>query len=85
MDGDPGSRPVETDKAGAAMEEDGPEHGSRPVEGHVEEAKQEGPLLDHDDVSIDEANDITARTSTRLVKFQLFETKSVYPFKSKLT
>lgn len=32
---------------------------------------------DDDDESIDESRDTTSRTSTRLVKFQLFETKTV--------
>jgi hypothetical protein len=78
MNEDPGSRPVETDEPGVAVE-NSPD---KSVESHVEEGKKEGPLLDHDNVSIDEANDdVTSRTSTRLVKFQLFETKSVYPFK----
>ena len=37
------------------------------------------PPETEDDESIDESRDTTSRTSTRLVKFQLFETKAVIP------
>ena len=35
--------------------------------------------------SIDDPNDTTSKTSTRLVKFQLFETKAVSPSSIQLT
>ena len=39
---------------------------------------EESVAVEEDLESIDESRDTTSRTSTRLVKFQLFETKAVH-------
>jgi hypothetical protein len=78
---DDGTKLVETEAREGAGEAEHPISGSNGVEPSENqpalEPKVEEVLLD-DDVSIDDDRDTTTRTSTRLVKFQLFETKSVF-------
>ena len=78
-----------------AVEEDTSKHPKEPgisdsrppttEAGTAPEVKQEESNPSEDDDSIDETRDTTSRTSTRLVKFQLFETKVVLSLLSELS
>jgi hypothetical protein len=78
MEGEPVSKPVGTDNNGVGQEDDSQDDPGLPAEN---ELLPESNLTDGKDNvtddSHDKAQETFARTSTRLVKFQLFETKSV--------
>jgi hypothetical protein len=78
---DDGTKPAETEARESAGEAEYPISGLNGVEPSENQSALEPKLEEariDDEVSIDDDRDTTTRTSTRLVKFQLFETKSVF-------
>jgi hypothetical protein len=67
---------VETDHLQYSREVAGAESTSNQTTSEVKAEESKGY---EDQESADESRDTTSRTSTRLVKFQLFETKAVLP------
>jgi hypothetical protein len=79
---DAGTKPVEIEEREGAGEVEHSVNGLNGVKPSENQSALEPKLEEavlEDDVSIDDERDTTTRTSTRLVKFQLFETKSVRP------
>jgi hypothetical protein len=77
MENEQMSKSVETDNS---QRTDGTDHSTQIGSTGDEitpDVKPEDSKGEEDDVSADESRDTTSRTSTRLVKFQLFETKAV--------
>ena len=69
---------VETDHAQYVREIAGTQSTSNQTTPEVKSEESKAvEVVEVDDESIDESSDTTSRTSTRLVKFQLFETKAV--------
>jgi hypothetical protein len=79
MEGDQASKPVETDNIAGGRVNEAQDDSGLPAENEV---SPESNLKDAKDKVTDDSHDKTResfpRTSTRLVKFQLFETKSVF-------
>jgi hypothetical protein len=79
MEGEPASKPVETDNNEAGQEDNSQDDSGLAAEN---ELLPESNLKDGQDKVTDDPHDKAretfSRTSTRLVKFQLFETKSVF-------
>jgi len=67
--------PVETGHLQSLQEVTGSESTSNQAIPEVKAGESKG---DEDQESADQTRDATSKTSTRLVKFQLFETKSVF-------
>ena len=80
MDSEPHSKPVDEDNSQPVQEADSSPVADNPPINHIDRdflrEKPPSSVAD-DDESIDESRDTTSQTSTRLVKFQLFETKTV--------
>ena len=81
MDGEPPSKAVEEDTPQSTQEGNSSPIVDNPPSNQIDRdfLKQNPPPSEAEDQeeSIDESRDTTSRTSTRLVKFQLFETKTV--------
>jgi hypothetical protein len=80
MDGEPPSKAVEEDTPQPVQEGNSSPIVDNPPSNQIDRdfLKEKPPPSEADDgESIDESRDTTSRTSTRLVKFQLFETKTV--------
>lgn len=80
MDGEPPSKAVEEDTLQSAQEGISSPIVDNPPSNQIDRdfLKEKLPPSEEDqEESIDESRDTTSRTSTRLVKFQLFETKTV--------
>src|SRR5277367_4992102 len=81
MDSEPHSKPVDEDNSQPVQEADSSPGADNPPTNHIDRdfLKEKPPPQSEaeDEESIDESRDTTSQTSTRLVKFQLFETKTV--------
>lgn len=64
-------------KTESAAQTQQPNEAAPSGKGNTMPPKSAESRVDDDDTGSDEGNNISSRTSTRLVKFQLFETKAV--------
>ena len=81
MHRDPQSTPADGDTSQSSQNADSSTTVDNPSSNQIDRdfLKEKPPLTakDGDEESLDGSKDTTSRTSTRLVKFQLFETKTV--------